>query len=118
MKDQLRKVNLSLKQKEETGDTLLAVDFQQLRIENAQYLERIDTKNKELINAKLKGGKAQVSLQKKRRELQEATMKQQLVKDRILQVTLDAELIEGDNLSTRDDVKLVQSDLNEVRRDL
>ena len=50
-------MNLNLKQKEETGDSLLAVDFQQLQIENAQFLERIDTKNKELINAKMKSGK-------------------------------------------------------------
>ena len=53
-------VNLNLKQKEETGDSLLAVDFQQLQIENAQFLERIDTKNKELINAKMKSGKFRV----------------------------------------------------------
>ena len=53
-------MNLNLKQKEETGDSLLAVDFQQLQIENAQFLERIDTKNKELINAKMKSGKFRV----------------------------------------------------------
>jgi hypothetical protein len=59
MKDQLRKTNLSLKQKEESGDTLLAVDFQQLRIENTQYLEKIEEKNKELIRSKQKSGKVQ-----------------------------------------------------------
>ena len=52
----------SLKQKEETGDTLLEVDFQQLRIENQQFLERIDNKNQDLLYVKLKAGKCHVSL--------------------------------------------------------
>ena len=51
----------SLKQKEETGDTLLEVDFQQLRIENQQFLERIDNKNQDLLYVKLKAGKCHVS---------------------------------------------------------
>lgn len=79
MKDQLKRVNIrlvnlpqqgsvarklhfsSLKQKEETGDTLLEVDFQQLRIENQQFLERIDNKNQDLLYVKLKAGKCHVS---------------------------------------------------------
>ena len=61
MKDQLKRVNLNLKQKEEQGDTLLEVDFNQLRIENQQFLERIDQKNQELLLAKLKAGKIHVS---------------------------------------------------------
>ena len=61
MKDQLKRVNLNLKQKEEQGDTLLEVDFNQLRIENQQFLERIDQKNQELLLAKLKAGKIHVN---------------------------------------------------------
>ena len=53
----------SLKQKEETGDTLLEVDFQQLRIENQQFLERIDNKNQDLLYVKLKAGKCHASTQ-------------------------------------------------------
>lgn len=33
------------------------VDFDQLKIENQQYLERIDAKNKELLQLKLSTGK-------------------------------------------------------------
>ena len=62
MKDQLKRVNLNLKQKEEQGDTLLEVDFNQLRIENQQFLERIDQKNQELLLAKLKAGKIHVRI--------------------------------------------------------
>jgi len=75
MKDQLKRVNLSLKQKEETGDTLLEVDFQQLRIENQQFLERIEKKNQELLFAKLKAGKCHAILAKQQNGLHEAALK-------------------------------------------
>lgn len=38
-----------LRQSEETGDTLQEIDFNQLKIENQQYLDKIDEKNLELV---------------------------------------------------------------------
>ena len=40
-------------QKEEMGEVLHEVDFNQLKIENFQYLEKIDERNQELLNLKL-----------------------------------------------------------------
>ncbi|XP_008573208.1 PREDICTED: coiled-coil domain-containing protein 113 isoform X2 [Galeopterus variegatus] len=67
MKDKLRLKNVSLKvqrkkilsqlrQKEELGEALHEVDFQQLKIENAQFLETIEARNQELIQLKLASG--------------------------------------------------------------
>ncbi|KAK1330458.1 hypothetical protein QTO34_010647 [Cnephaeus nilssonii] len=67
MKDKLRLKNVSLKvtrkkmllqlrQKEEVGEALHDVDFQQLKIENAQFLETIEARNQELIRLKLASG--------------------------------------------------------------
>ncbi|XP_016062069.1 PREDICTED: coiled-coil domain-containing protein 113 isoform X2 [Miniopterus natalensis] len=47
---------LQLRQKEEVGEALHDVDFQQLKIENAQFLETIETRNQELIQLKLASG--------------------------------------------------------------
>ncbi|XP_043836170.1 coiled-coil domain-containing protein 113 [Dromiciops gliroides] len=69
LKDKLRLKNLSLKvqkkklltqlrQKEEVGEALHDVDFQQLKIENVQFLENIDQRNRELIQLKLTAGNA------------------------------------------------------------
>lgn len=45
------------------GEVLHLVDFDQLKIENQQYMERIDAKNKELLQLKLSTGKTvQVSI--------------------------------------------------------
>ncbi len=43
-----------LKQKEEMGEVLHAIDFDQLQIENSQFLSKIDEKNSELAALKLK----------------------------------------------------------------
>ncbi|XP_023065835.1 coiled-coil domain-containing protein 113 isoform X3 [Piliocolobus tephrosceles] len=67
MKEKLRLKNVSLKvqrkkmlsqlrQKEEVGEALHDVDFQQLKIENAQFLETIEGRNQELTQLKLSSG--------------------------------------------------------------
>lgn len=38
------------------GEALHEVDFQQLKIENAQFLERIDERNRDLLQLKLTAG--------------------------------------------------------------
>ncbi len=45
-------------QKEEMGESLSAIDFDKLKIENQQYQERIAAKNKELMELKVATGEA------------------------------------------------------------
>ncbi|OBS75254.1 hypothetical protein A6R68_14251 [Neotoma lepida] len=47
---------LATQKKEEVGEALHDVDFQQLKIENAQFLETIEARNQELIQLKLASG--------------------------------------------------------------
>nr|XP_040135301.1 coiled-coil domain-containing protein 113 isoform X2 [Ictidomys tridecemlineatus] len=56
LKVQRKKLLLQLRQKEEVGEALHDVDFQQLKIENAQFLETIEARNQELIQLKLSSG--------------------------------------------------------------
>ncbi|KAB0350666.1 hypothetical protein FD754_015523 [Muntiacus muntjak] len=56
LKVQRKKLLLQLRQKEEVGEALHDVDFQQLKIENAQFLETIEARNQELIQMKLASG--------------------------------------------------------------
>ena len=49
-------VNFVLLQKEEMGEVLHEVDFNQLKIENQQYLEKIDERNQDLLRLKLMAG--------------------------------------------------------------
>lgn len=52
LKVQKKKLLLQLKQKEEMGEVLHEVDFNQLKIENQQYLEKIDERNQDLLRLK------------------------------------------------------------------
>lgn len=53
----IAKLEAQVAHKEEMGEVLHLVDFDQLKIENQQYFERIDAKNKELLQLKLSTGK-------------------------------------------------------------
>ncbi|XP_070587555.1 cilia- and flagella-associated protein 263-like, partial [Erythrolamprus reginae] len=69
-------------QKEELGEALHEVDFQQLKIENAQFLEKIDERNQDLLQLKLTVGNTLQILNFYKRKLHYATaMATYLVKD-------------------------------------
>ena len=70
LKRQIARLETQLRQKEEMGETLHEVDFNQLKIENKQYLDKIDEKNIELILLKRQVGKATQSLNRYKDELQ------------------------------------------------
>ncbi|KNE63947.1 hypothetical protein AMAG_09010 [Allomyces macrogynus ATCC 38327] len=57
LKTQKNKLMLQLKQKEEMGEVLHAIDFDQLKIENHQYLAKIEERNAELLKLKMAAGK-------------------------------------------------------------
>lgn len=56
---QYNKVSSQLVLKEELGETLHAVDFEQLQIENQHFLKRIEEKNTHLLELKRTSGKCQ-----------------------------------------------------------
>jgi len=57
LKNQIQKMEQQLQQKEEMGEVLHVIDFDQLKIENQQYLEKIEERNNELLRLKLTTGK-------------------------------------------------------------
>ncbi|KAL7862687.1 hypothetical protein SRHO_G00116710 [Serrasalmus rhombeus] len=71
---QKRKLQLQLRQKEEMGEALQEVDFQQLKIENSQYLEQIDQRNQDLLRLKLQTGNTLQVLNSYKKKLQSLTL--------------------------------------------
>jgi phage regulator Rha-like protein len=53
IKAQISKMEHMLAHKEEMGEVLHLVDFDQLKIENQQYLEKIEERNQDLLRLKL-----------------------------------------------------------------
>ncbi|XP_040838043.1 coiled-coil domain-containing protein 113 isoform X2 [Ochotona curzoniae] len=72
LKVQRKKMLLQLRQKEEVGEALHNVDFQQLKIENAQFLETIEARNQELIQLKMASGNTLQILNTYKSKLQRA----------------------------------------------
>merc|ERR1712156_606686 len=54
LKNKLRKKELQLKSKEELAEGLHLIDFEQLKIENQTYNEKIEERNEELLKFKNK----------------------------------------------------------------
>nr|CAB3228790.1 coiled-coil domain-containing protein 96 [Phallusia mammillata] len=54
LKNRLRKQELQLKQKEELAEGLHLIDFEQLKIENQTYNEKIEERNEELLKLRKK----------------------------------------------------------------
>ena len=53
-KNKLKKRELALKQKEELAEGLHLIDFEQLKIENQTYTEKIEERNEDLLKFKNK----------------------------------------------------------------
>ena len=83
LKVQKRKLHLQLKQKEEMGEVLHEVDFNQLKIENSQYLEKIDERNQDLLRLKLMTGNTLQVLNTYKKKLHTLTMESERLKSEI-----------------------------------
>ncbi|EDO35964.1 predicted protein [Nematostella vectensis] len=83
LKVQKRKLHMQLKQKEEMGEVLHEVDFNQLKIENQQYLEKIDEKNQDLLRLKLMSGNVQQILNTYKKKLHTLTMESERLRTEI-----------------------------------
>ncbi|ORX83538.1 hypothetical protein BCR32DRAFT_291937 [Anaeromyces robustus] len=85
LKIQKNKLYIQLKQKEEMGEVLHAIDFDQLQIENKQYLAKIDERNSELIKLKMTAGRTIQILNKYKNNLQQCSQEYDKLKSEIAQ---------------------------------
>lgn len=106
LKRQIVRLETQLRQKEEMGETLHEVDFNQLQIENKQFLDKIDEKNVELILLKRKVGKATQSLNRYKDELYKqikelADIEQRIDKQSSLYAHAEQEMVEANYEQSR-----------------
>ncbi|NXY73251.1 CC113 protein, partial [Glareola pratincola] len=82
LKGYKKKLQQQLRQEEQMGEMLCEVHLQQLQVRNAQYQEKIDEKNQELLQLKRTSGKTVQVLNFYKRKLQDAMeMSASLMKD-------------------------------------
>ncbi|KAJ3332697.1 hypothetical protein HDU76_013376 [Blyttiomyces sp. JEL0837] len=85
LKVQKNKLHLQLKQKEEMGEVLHAIDFDQLQIENKQYLAKIEERNAELLKLKMTAGNTVQILNFYKKKLQTLTGESERLESEISQ---------------------------------
>ncbi|XP_027472855.1 coiled-coil domain-containing protein 113 isoform X3 [Zalophus californianus] len=118
LKVQRKKMLLQLRQKEEVGEALHDVDFQQLKIENAQFLETIEAKNQELIQLKLASGNTLQVLNTYKSKLHQAMeMSVNLDKEILLRNEL-LEKIERETLQVEEDRAKAEALNQKLRKQL
>jgi len=122
LKVQKKKLQLQLKQKEEMGEVLHEVDFNQLKIENSQYLEKIDEKNQELLGLKSKATNVLQVLNTYKEKLHVLTMESDRLKSEIGQrkdllrkIGLEMDLVEREKSEAEDANKKYQQQLQDYK---
>ncbi|KAF6287665.1 coiled-coil domain containing 113 [Rhinolophus ferrumequinum] len=118
LKVQRKKMLLQLRQREEVSEALHDVDFQQLKIENAQFLEAIEARNQELIHLKLASGTTLQVLHAYKTRLQRAMeMSINLEKEILLRNEL-LEKIERETLQVEEDRAKAEALNKKLRKQL
>lgn len=83
LNNQLKKKNRELRSKEEFGEGLHMIDFEQLKIENQTYNEKIEERNEELMKLKKKINNTVQILSHVKEKLQFVTKENEKEKDRL-----------------------------------
>eukprot|EP00079_Xenopus_tropicalis_P035083 XP_017948854.1 PREDICTED: coiled-coil domain-containing protein 113 [Xenopus tropicalis] len=122
LKVQKKKMKMQVKQKEEMGEVLHEVDFQQLKIENAQFLERIDERNQDLLQLKLTAGDTLLVLNLFKKKLNTAMAESthldkeiHMRKEMLQRIELEAQLVEQDREKAERVNKKLRKQLHDYR---
>ena len=120
LRNQITHAESTLRQKEEMGEVLHAVDFEKLKIENQQFAERIEERSAELGKQKDSLAVASLTVNKLKRQLDEASARmRQLQADmdqkRYYMGTFDANL-DGRREGTRGGVQAEQKLAHRVQQ--
>merc|ERR1712070_487044 len=81
----IKKMEQQLKNKEQMGEVLNVIDFDQLKIENKQFLEKIEERNNELITLKLTTGNTVQVLNTLKKRLQKLNSESEWLMSEIVQ---------------------------------
>lgn len=122
LKVQKNKLHLQLKQKEEMGEVLHAIDFDQLQIENKQYLTKIEERNAELMKLKMTAGNTVQILNYYKQKLQSLTKESEILRSEIItrkeilsKLTFEAEIVCEEKLKAHHHNKKLKKQIEEFR---
>ena len=108
LRKELKKTKQQLASKEEMGETLHAIDFDQLTIENQQFKEKIDERNRELLKLKLTTGSTVTSLNNLKRQLQSLLNESEFLRAEIAKQKQECTRLDRDIEKVTEDKQLLE----------
>lgn len=105
-----------LAQKEELGESLHPVDFDQMRIENTLLMTKIEAKNEDLIQLKQKAGTVNLMLAKRTRQLQKQLTDQDNIKQQISDFHRKRAAIEDEKIEVEDELLSSKEKLERMKQ--
>ena len=120
LKQHILKLENQLQHKEEMGEVLHVIDFDQLKIENQQFLEKIEERNNELLQLKLTTGNIVQTLNASKKRLnrlivESETLKRMIMEKKVLteKVTEEINGIEVEKVKVKKANNALQKQLEE-----
>ncbi|CBY11509.1 unnamed protein product [Oikopleura dioica] len=117
-KENLRRANHNLKSKEESGETMTKIDFDQLEIENNKYQISLEEKNKEMIQAKMKAGRLNDTMLKRKTDLTAALKLQVKLQQRVLSIVSDREKVDKESQLVKNDIDKQRDALRGIKKEM
>ncbi|XP_046614739.1 coiled-coil domain-containing protein 113-like [Neodiprion virginianus] len=114
LKAQISKAKHQLAQKEELGETLHPIDFEQLAIENHKYQEKIDRKNHHLLQMKKITGRCSLSLSNHKQKLAEQMAVLKSIKKEIARKQAQIEKFNNEEHRTAIDSEKAANQLRQI----
>ncbi|KAI8817227.1 uncharacterized protein EV422DRAFT_541984 [Fimicolochytrium jonesii] len=122
LKLQKNKLHQQLKQKEEMGEVLHAIDFDQLQIENKQYLAKIEERNAELLKLKMTAGNTMQVLNHHKTKLHALTTDSHHLRSEIAQrqdllskLISEAEIVEAERAAAEKVNRRIKGEMEDYR---
>eukprot|EP00658_Telonema_sp_P-2_P018811 TRINITY_DN17362_c0_g1_i1.p1 TRINITY_DN17362_c0_g1~~TRINITY_DN17362_c0_g1_i1.p1 ORF type:complete len:236 (+),score=79.25 TRINITY_DN17362_c0_g1_i1:147-854(+) len=113
----IKKMEQQLKNKEQMGEVLNVIDFDQLKIENKQFLEKIEERNNELITLKLTTGNTVQVLNTLKKRLHKLTSESEWLQSEIVQRRDLLIKVEDDIARVIEEAATLQRANNRAQRD-
>ncbi|XP_012276405.1 coiled-coil domain-containing protein 113 isoform X2 [Orussus abietinus] len=105
LKSQIKKAKQQLQQREETGETLRAIDFEQLAIENQDYVRKIEEKNHYLLEMKKISGRYGLELTDQKQKLNDQMSTLKTIKKDIEAKKQQISKLENQRINTETEVQ-------------
>ncbi|XP_011630816.1 coiled-coil domain-containing protein 113 [Pogonomyrmex barbatus] len=114
IKSEIRKVKLQLKQRKELGETLRAIDFEQLSIENQICIRKIDEKNQYLLEMKRIAGRYSITLTKYKERLDGLMLTINKVRDNMFSKKQEIIKLQSKQIATKIEIEKVGKQLKSI----